>query len=123
MRQHSTDCRLSRRYGRAHGLGLMMLCCADPGCLPLAASCHTQRPAVLQVTKHIRVRAGSTAGESSRGELAAFTPAFVWLLRDFYLSLEDEGQEVLPVPFELAVRLCTPSTCPMHNVCAHSCTD
>ncbi len=47
----------------------------------------------MQVTKHIRVRAGSAAGESSRAELAAFTPAFLWLLRDFYLSLEEDGHE------------------------------
>lgn len=47
-----------------------------------------------QVTKHIRVRAGSAAGESSAQELAAFTPSFLWLLRDFYLSLEDGGRQV-----------------------------
>lgn len=51
---------------------------------------------VTEVTKHIRVRAGSAAGESSAQELAAFTPRFVWLLRDFYLSLEDGGHQVTP---------------------------
>ena len=66
------------------------------------------------------MRAGSTAGESSRGELAAFTPAFVWLLRDFYLSLEDEGQEVPPVPFEhVSATLCTSSTYCIRYVCTH----
>jgi hypothetical protein len=66
------------------------------------------------------VRAGSTAGESSRGELAAFTPAFVWLLRDFYLSLEDEGQEVLLVTFEHDnATPCTSSAYPTKHVCTH----
>ncbi len=27
-------------------------------------------------------------------ELAAFTPAFLWLLRDFYLRLEEDGRQV-----------------------------
>ena len=50
------------------------------------------------MTKHIRVRAGSAAEETSAQELAAFTPSFLWLLRDFYLSLEDGGQEVSAPP-------------------------
>ena len=37
------------------------------------------------------------AGESSEAELASFTPAFLWLLRDFYLSLEEEGRPVSTV--------------------------
>ena len=31
------------------------------------------------------------AGEN---DLADFTPAFLWLLRDFYLTLEEEGHKV-----------------------------
>ena len=42
-------------------------------------ACH------VQVTKHIRVRSGSAGGESAQ-DLASFTPAFLWLLRDFYLG-------------------------------------
>jgi hypothetical protein len=35
------------------------------------------------------------AGGGDVRELAAFTPSFLWLLRDFYLKLEDEhGQQV-----------------------------
>jgi hypothetical protein len=33
--------------------------------------------------------------QSDARELASFTPSFLWLLRDFYLRLEDEhGQQV-----------------------------
>jgi len=41
---------------------------------------------VTEMTKHIRVRAGQ-GDDASLGE---FTPAFLWLLRDFYLKLEEE---------------------------------
>ncbi len=34
-----------------------------------------------------------TAGDSEH-ELSGFTPSFLWLLRDFYLSLEEEGRKV-----------------------------
>jgi hypothetical protein len=48
---------------------------------------------VTEMTKHIRVRAsGGTHDEDT--ELAAFTPAFLWLLRDFYLRLEEDGHAV-----------------------------
>ena len=29
-------------------------------------------------------------------ELSQFTPAFLWLLRDFYLALEEDGRKVSP---------------------------
>ena len=29
-------------------------------------------------------------------ELSQFTPAFLWLLRDFYLALEEAGRKVSP---------------------------
>jgi hypothetical protein len=44
---------------------------------------------VTEMTKHIRVKAGG--GPEKLGD---FTPAFLWLLRDFYLRLEDEGKQV-----------------------------
>lgn len=40
---------------------------------------------------HKRIR---YAENSSEADLASFTPAFLWLLRDFYLSLEEEGRAV-----------------------------
>ena len=49
------------------------------------------------MTKHIRVRASGNGGAGSNdqpGELADFTPAFLWLLRDFYLRLEEDGRQV-----------------------------
>ncbi|KAK9918012.1 hypothetical protein WJX75_000546 [Coccomyxa subellipsoidea] len=50
---------------------------------------------VTEMTKHIRVRAGNAAGESE-AELSNFTPSFLWLLRDFYLTLEEEGRTITP---------------------------
>lgn len=50
---------------------------------------------VTEMTKNIRVRASSGAAEDA-SELAAFTPAFIWLLRDFYLKLEEDGVAVSP---------------------------
>ena len=35
-----------------------------------------------------------SAENSNEADLASFTPAFLWLLRDFYLSLEEEGRAV-----------------------------
>jgi hypothetical protein len=34
------------------------------------------------------------AENSNEADLASFTPSFLWLLRDFYLSLEEEGESV-----------------------------
>ena len=47
------------------------------------------------------------AGESE-DELSGFTPSFLWLLRDFYLSLEEDGRKVL-------------LRCPCHEVGALGC--
>ena len=47
---------------------------------------------VTEMTKHIRVRSETGAAAPGRGgvrELGAFSPSFVWLLRDFYLDLND----------------------------------
>ena len=46
---------------------------------------------VTEMTKHIRVRSAG-AGASDPSELARFSPSFVWLLRDFYLDLDDDEQ-------------------------------
>ncbi|KAG2488736.1 hypothetical protein HYH03_012735 [Edaphochlamys debaryana] len=51
---------------------------------------------VTEMTKHVRVRAaaGSSGGEEGLGE---HSPAFLWLLRDFYLQLEEEnGRKITP---------------------------
>ena len=37
-----------------------------------------------------------TAGPNTTRELAQFTPSFLWLLRDFYLSLEEDGRKISP---------------------------
>ena len=50
---------------------------------------------VTEMTKHIRVRA-SDGASADPSELAAFTPSFIWLLRDFYLRLEEDGRKVTP---------------------------
>lgn len=34
------------------------------------------------------------AGEADAAELSAFTPSFLWLLRDFYFSLVEDGRTV-----------------------------
>jgi hypothetical protein len=38
-----------------------------------------------------RVKAGQGADAEALGE---FTPSFLWLLRDFYLKLEEDGRQV-----------------------------
>lgn len=47
---------------------------------------------VTEMTKHIRVRASG----SDASELGEFTPSFMWLLRDFYLQLEEDGRKITP---------------------------
>ncbi|KAH7284894.1 hypothetical protein KP509_33G001500 [Ceratopteris richardii] len=49
---------------------------------------------VTEMTKHIRVRASQT--KSSAAELGQFSPIFVWLLRDFYLELAEDGRKITP---------------------------
>jgi len=51
---------------------------------------------VTEMTKHIRVRSeGNARSDAHKGkgtnvrELGTFSPSFVWLLRDFYLDLDD----------------------------------
>lgn len=56
---------------------------------------------VTEMTKHIRVKAGK-ADDAGVGNLGDFAPSFLWLLRDFYLKLEQDGRWV-PVPTRLQV--------------------
>eukprot|EP00897_Mesotaenium_endlicherianum_P006785 jgi/Mesen1/6134/ME000313S05259 len=46
---------------------------------------------VTEMTKRIHGKTGAGGGASPAGDLAQFCPAFLWLLRDFYLDLEEEG--------------------------------
>ena len=89
---------------------------------------------VTEMTKHIRVRAGASkgapwpsismefkniyyslescapAGQSSESELAQFTPSFLWLLRDFYLELVEDGRSVSPKEYLETALSSTPET-------------
>lgn len=47
---------------------------------------------VTEMTRHIRVRAGN--GQGDENDLAGFNPSFLWLLRDFYLRLEEDGRRI-----------------------------
>ncbi|AQK69343.1 Guanylate-binding family protein [Zea mays] len=58
---------------------------------------------VTEMTKHIRVRANG--GRSTASELAQFSPIFIWLLRDFYLDLVENGRKITPRDYlEIALR-------------------
>ncbi|XP_021763216.1 guanylate-binding protein 2-like [Chenopodium quinoa] len=58
---------------------------------------------VTEMTKHIRVRA--PGGRTTASELGQFSPIFVWLLRDFYLDLVEDGRKITPRDYlELALR-------------------
>ncbi|KAH7441901.1 hypothetical protein KP509_03G061100 [Ceratopteris richardii] len=49
---------------------------------------------VTELTKHIRLRASEH--RSTYAELGQHSPVFLWLLRDFYLDLSEEGERVSP---------------------------
>lgn len=50
---------------------------------------------VAEVAKRVRVRATEGGGgPDGVAELGAFAPAFLWLLRDFYFSMDDGGRQV-----------------------------
>lgn len=53
---------------------------------------------VTEMTKHIKVKAQQHGGASER-ELGEFSPAFLWLLRDFYLNLSEGGREISPTEY------------------------
>mmetsp|Transcript_15229 Transcript_15229/g.39199 ORF Transcript_15229/g.39199 Transcript_15229/m.39199 type:complete len:753 (+) Transcript_15229:129-2387(+) len=61
---------------------------------------------VTEMTRHIRVRAqGGREASSNDWELGEFTPSFIWLLRDFYLQLEEDGVDLTPRDYlETALR-------------------
>ncbi|GFR45088.1 hypothetical protein Agub_g6464 [Astrephomene gubernaculifera] len=46
---------------------------------------------VTEMTKHVRVRAAANNAGGGEEGLGEHSPAFLWLLRDFYLQLEEEG--------------------------------
>ncbi|OQR87998.1 guanylate-binding protein [Achlya hypogyna] len=50
---------------------------------------------VVNLTKYIQVTAGGDASASS-ASLAEFFPAFLWVVRDFTLQLEENGREITP---------------------------
>jgi len=59
---------------------------------------------VTEMTKHIRLRSSET-DDAPAGELGQFTPSFLWLLRDFYLQLEEDGRRITPRDYlETALR-------------------
>ena len=59
---------------------------------------------VTEMTKHIRVKA-ATSSSSAAQDLAQFSPAFVWLLRDFYLDLSEDGRQISPKEYlEIALQ-------------------
>ncbi|XP_002972590.2 guanylate-binding protein 1 [Selaginella moellendorffii] len=49
---------------------------------------------VTEMTKHIRVRASQKT--TTADELGQFSPVFLWLLRDFYLDLNEDGRRITP---------------------------
>lgn len=51
-----------------------------------------------------------SAGEASESELAQFTPSFLWLLRDFYLELVEDGRTVSPKEYLETALASTPET-------------
>ena len=64
---------------------------------------------VTEMTKHIRVKAA--APSSTAQDLAHFSPAFVWLLRDFYLDLSEDGRQTSPKEYlEIALQPSTASS-------------
>jgi len=70
---------------------------------------------VTEMTKHIRVRAGGDGGgsqTSSSDALARFAPSFVWLLRDFYLDLEDGDASITPAQYLESALRNVPNTTP-----------
>ena len=71
---------------------------------------------VTEMTKHIRVRAGGDTGGSQTSDssdaLARFAPSFVWLLRDFYLDLEDGDASITPAQYLESALRNVPNTTP-----------
>ncbi|KAJ7525877.1 hypothetical protein O6H91_17G071400 [Diphasiastrum complanatum] len=49
---------------------------------------------VTEMTKHIRVRASQK--QTDADEMGQFSPVFLWLLRDFYLDLTEDGRKITP---------------------------
>jgi len=59
---------------------------------------------VTEMSKHIAIKAENSEEENKK-ELGQFSPSFIWLLRDFYLDLEEDGQQVTARDYlEMALR-------------------
>lgn len=48
---------------------------------------------VINLTKHIQIKAGSAREDTDPEEYANYFPAFLWVVRDFTLQLVDTEQE------------------------------
>ena len=60
---------------------------------------------VTEMTKHIRVKSDEKSKkQTTESELGRFSPSFVWLLRDFYLDFEGEGDHGIQGPAEYLER-------------------
>lgn len=91
MRQHWTACHSSQRS-------------------PRTSACGQETPAVRFLPLSLITVAQCTIFNAASGlvrgkrrlagdaELAEFNPAFLWLLRDFYLELEEDGRKVRKPP-------------------------
>jgi len=53
---------------------------------------------VTEMSKHIAVQADSFEN-TNQEEIGKFSPSFIWLLRDFYLNLEEDGRVVTPLSY------------------------
>jgi len=60
---------------------------------PIDESSLNQISLVAEMAKNVQLKAD---GPSGAEELQAFSPSFLWLLRDFYLDLVDGGEELTP---------------------------
>lgn len=49
---------------------------------------------VVQLTRHIHVRARGNKDEDSGTEFASFFPSLIWVLRDFAVKLERDGRKI-----------------------------
>ncbi|GBG85078.1 hypothetical protein CBR_g39543 [Chara braunii] len=60
---------------------------------------------ITEMVKNIKMKSSSQSKSSSAAELSQFAPFFLWLLRDFYLELQEDGREISPKDYlELSLR-------------------
>lgn len=93
--------------------GKLFRACVPASLQPVTALCHVYG----NIKSQYIVKASKLlcyTENSNEADLASFTPAFLWLLRDFYLSLEEDGQTVCWLP-------CCCSCCmPLESAFHHS---